>query len=152
MRQTRLLALGLVLAASVGCSDSSLKCVPVTGSLLVHDKAPEGLLVTLVPAGGKDDPSSRPSGVVGADGTYTLSTYDAATRTAVKGAPPGTYKVIFSWLPEGRPGDPVDPDPTGRRPASKLGKLSGQYLSPERSLYEVTVGDEPTELAPIHLR
>ena len=149
MRRPGLLTLGLVLAASVGCSRSGAKCVPATGTLKVNDKPPEGLLVTLVPASGKDDPSARPSGIVGADGTYELSTYDAATRTPTKGAPPGKYKVILSWLPPKRPGDPVDPNPTGRPPVDKLG---GRYLDPDRSRYEVTVGDEPTELAPIHLK
>ncbi|OWK35873.1 hypothetical protein [Fimbriiglobus ruber] len=126
-----------------------MKCVPVTGSLKVSNKAPEGLLVTLVPTSGSDDPSSRPSGIVDADGTYKLSTYNAASRTGIKGAPPGKYKVILCWLPQRRPGDPVDPNPTGKPPVDKLG---GRYLNPERSTYEVTVKDEATELAPINLR
>ena len=147
MRRTRFWALGLVLAASVGCS-SGVKCVPVSGSVKVNDKPAQGLLVTLVPTAGKDDPSARPGGVVGADGTFELSTYDAATRTAVKGSPPGKYKVILSWIPESRPGDPVNPNPTGKPPGDKLG---GRYLDPERSTYEVVVKDGPTKLEPIAL-
>ncbi|HEX4612403.1 MAG TPA: hypothetical protein VH092_29685 [Urbifossiella sp.] len=143
MRRSGLAGIGLVLVASAGCS-GGVKCVPVTGSLKVNDKPPEGLLVTLVPTGGNPDPTARPSGLVGADGTYTLSTYDAAARAVIKGAPPGTYKVILSWLPLRRPGDAVDPNPSGKPPADKLG---GRYLSPELSTFEVTVKDEPTELA-----
>ncbi|MDY3555028.1 hypothetical protein R5W24_004161 [Gemmata sp. JC717] len=141
-----LLTLGLALAASVGCS-GGLKCVPVTGSVKVGEKAPEGVLVTLVPSGGKDDPTARPTGIVNADGTFALSTYDAANRAAVKGAPPGTYKVIFTWYPLHRPGEPSDPS---AKPS--VDKLGGRYADPERSTFEVTIKDEPTELGVIRLK
>lgn len=148
MRRTRLLAVGLALAASLGCGSGS-KYVPVTGTLKVNDKPAEGAFLTLVPAGGDKDPSARPSAIVNPDGTYEISTYHPETRAVVKGAPPGKYKVIFSWLPLQRPGDPVDPNPTGKAPVDKLG---GRYTNPESSKHEVTVNDGPTELAPINLK
>lgn len=145
MRRTGWLTLVLMLAGSMGCS-GGVKCVPVSGSVRLNDKAPEGVLVTLVPVGGKDDPTSRPSGLVGPDGTYTLTTYDPANRTSVNGAPPGRYKVVLSWFPGRRPGEPSDP--SGRQSGDKLG---GRYVDPDRSAFEVTVRDEPTELAPIRV-
>jgi hypothetical protein len=41
-----------------------------------------------------------PSGKVGADGGFTLRTYDSETQTVHDGAPPGPYIVTITWLPE----------------------------------------------------
>jgi hypothetical protein len=138
-----------VVLAFAGCTGGDGKYVPVTGKLQVRGQPAEGAQVTLVPthAGvNNDEPISHPTGLVEADGSYELATYDPTRRKTHDGVPPGEYKVTITWMP---------PLHAGEKTAQKKGpidKLGGRYLNPERSTLTVTVKDEPTELAPINLK
>lgn len=98
----------LVAALLAGCGPSDdrvkLPTTPVQGTLYIDDKpfGPAKLTLAPVPADG-----TRPvvSGVVTADGKYTLSTYSAADEEP-DGAPPGEYQVGFS-LDAMNPGNPM---------------------------------------------
>lgn len=123
------------LACCVGCSDDwKADTQPVEGRVTINGEPPEGALVHLYPVGEKVDiRGSRPWGMVEADGTYTLSTYELGD-----GAPVGEYTFTITW-----PVDPSTPSPTDR--------LGYAYSSAEKSDYGVTVVEGVTELEPIEM-
>lgn len=142
--------LGLLLAAltlvSAGCSNAGRTYVPARGQLFVGDKPAEGALVVLVPAAGPDDPSARPSGVVGSDGSFALSTYDPETRKTHDGAPTGEYAVAITWYPQATVGS------TGDREAPKVDRLGGRYQDASRNSFRAKIDAPTTELEPIRLK
>ena len=107
LAEVRALALrycgGCLLAAAVacclGCSsrtglDENRKPVhPVRGKVSFQGKSAEGAFVLFTPVNEPADaPDPRPRANVGADGTFTLSTYGEND-----GAPAGNYVVAVSW-------------------------------------------------------
>jgi hypothetical protein len=87
------LVLGLVFlacSAFVGCGGSgAAKTAKVSGKVTDSGGAPvNNATVTLTATGGK---AYQPSGSTGADGTYTLSTFDTND-----GAPPGDYILALT--------------------------------------------------------
>ncbi|QJW98939.1 hypothetical protein [Frigoriglobus tundricola] len=137
---------GPVLLAALlsGCGLGNTGATPTRGQVHTGSAPAEGVQVTLVPIDGKDEPASRPSGVVGADGTFTLSTYDPATRKSHEGAPPGKYAVLVTWYPPAGLGSSRDGTPRADR-------LGGRYKDAATSPFRVEVTDAPTELAPIQV-
>ena len=134
IRLAPLLALA-VLPALAGCrEDWQAATYPATGRLTINGQPAAGALVQLVAGGaGPDVRNSRPWGVVAADGTFALSTYEGEA-----GAPPGDYRLTITW--------PVD--------ASVLGspdRLKGKYAAAETSPYPVTIRAEATAIPPIEL-
>ncbi len=117
---------------------------PTRGQVHTGSAPAEGAQVTLVSIDGKDEPAARPSGVVGADGTFTLSTYDPATRKSHEGAPPGKYAVLVTWYPPAGLGSQGSGTP-------KADRLGGRYKDAATSPFRVEVKDAPTELAPIQV-
>ncbi|HUR53585.1 MAG TPA: carboxypeptidase-like regulatory domain-containing protein [Gemmataceae bacterium] len=81
-----------LLVTCTACGPSGPKLHPVRGTVTFNGTPPAGASVVLDPVGGG---AAKPSGVVGADGSFTLSTYPHG-----EGAPAGDYKVLFRWLPE----------------------------------------------------
>jgi hypothetical protein len=74
----------------VGCSRSDgLPTYPVAGTVRVNGQPAASALVTFHPLGGQ---SSKPSGRVGDDGTFALT-----TREGGDGAPAGEYRVTVVW-------------------------------------------------------
>src|SRR5436309_2942675 len=86
---TRLLTVGgCWLAAGCGSSDRA-GLQPVKGTLRVNGQPAAAALVTFHPTGAD---AARPTGRVGGDGTFTLT-----TRVAGDGAPVGEYRVTVTW-------------------------------------------------------
>lgn len=82
----------------------------------------------------KDGPpdAPKPSGTVGADGTFTLKTYPHGD-----GAPAGDYVVVATWYP-----------PEARQKENAKNKLPEQYGGADTSPLRATVKSGPTELEP----
>ena len=137
-------ALLAALVSMTGCSDAGKPYVPARGQVLVGGKPAEGVLVTLVPTSGDDDPGARPAGTVAADGSFSVASYDAAARKSHPGAPPGEYKVVLTWFPPAGLGT-LDPN------VAQVDKLGGRYRDPARSQFRVVVKETPTEFEPIRL-
>jgi hypothetical protein len=114
-RRRRYRLAGALLALMVsGCSSSSSEDTsnrkpvhPVTGKVTVQGKPAVGAFVLFVPVNEPQDTQDpRPRAEVGADGSFSLSTYGEND-----GAPVGNYSVAITWpggvLPDGRE-EPAD--------------------------------------------
>jgi hypothetical protein len=137
--------------AALGLLASSCRrgpvCYPVRGQVLVDNRPAEGALVVLVPADNKDPLAPRPSGIVGADGSFMLRTYDTATQSTHDGAPPGPYVATVLWPPGGA-GQPL----TDKQKEELQDRLQGRYADPASSpLRGVQVKEGPNELGPFRL-
>ena len=116
------------------CNPSSWKMetIPLTGTISINGNAPEGATIRLLPAEGKiDQRGSIPAGVVGPDGSYSLTTYQFDD-----GVPTGTYDLTVMWLD----GGPLGPD-----------RLKNQFDGSGGNVMRVTITDDTTELPPIEL-
>jgi hypothetical protein len=80
------------------CSPAGPKLHPVRGSVLFNDQPAEGATVILDPVG-TYDVGAKPTGVVGADGAFTVQTHPHGD-----GAPAGEYAVLVTWYPPGSRG------------------------------------------------
>ena len=133
-RTCSLIAAGLVLLCS-SCSSSGPRLHPVRGTVLFEGKPAEGATVVCQPV---DDSIGmpRPSGLVGADGTFRLTTHPYG-----KGAPAGEYIVLVTWYPADARG--VD-EPQNKLPA--------QYADPALTpLPRVTIKPGNNTLDPFNL-
>lgn len=97
----RLALVSAVLAIVAGCGGN--KVAQVTGRVtLAGGEAPAGTYVMFL-----DDVNGRsPSGIVDADGRYTLTTEQPGD-----GAPPGVYKVSFAPPSPADSSQPMPPTP-----------------------------------------
>ena len=135
----------IILLVSSGCSDAGQPFSPARGRVLVGDTPATGAIVTLVPAGGASPATElQPSGRVGADGCYTITTYDPKTRTVHNGAPPGQYAATIAWVPE-----PSRESLARGTPGRD--RLGGRYRNPASSP-QVEVREGPTELPVIQVK
>jgi hypothetical protein len=121
----------LMLAA---CSGRGPKLHPVRGKVLYLDQPAEGAIVVFQPVNSGPD-SPTPSGTVGADGSFTLSTYPHGT-----GAPAGDYVVLVTWLP-----------PNARELENPKNKLPGRYSMATGSPLRATVKPGTNEPEPFRL-
>lgn len=110
---------------------------PVHGKLLIDGQPAMDAQVIFHPAAGKnfDQRGARPTGKVGADGGFTLTTYHLGD-----GAPAGEYSVAVYWAR----------NPTSLEPSPD--RLNGRFLDPARSSLNVAIPERPTELAPFLLK
>jgi hypothetical protein len=134
----------VVVAVALLCSSCQRGKViyPVRGQVFVASKPAEGALVVFHPADSTDPQALLPSGVVSADGSFTLRCYDPQIcPTPTDGAPAGDYLITITWLPanyaEYRN---VLPD-----------KLQGRYSDPKTSGLRATVKTEPNDLPAFQL-
>ena len=118
--------------ALTSCSDGGPKLHPVTGKVLFQDKPAEGVRVVLQPVGGGD---LMPSGMTGADGTFTLATHPYG-----EGAPAGDYVVLLTWFP-----------PNARELDNPKNKLPDRYADQAAGLIKATIKDGANQLDPIRL-
>src|SRR4051812_4623114 len=81
------------------CAEHVAKQVPVRGRLLVDGKPAAGAILTFHRAGDADK-ANLPYAVVGADGSFVLS-----TGGGQDGAAPGKYQVTIIWKKKGKSGD-----------------------------------------------
>src|SRR5215510_11929597 len=84
-----LACLACLLASSCGSGGPQLH--PVRGQVFFREKPAEDAHIVFHPVGGKDD-AIRPSAIVGADGTFNLS-----SKNPDDGAPAGDYVVAVVW-------------------------------------------------------
>ncbi|MBO0700187.1 MAG: hypothetical protein J2P46_17440 [Zavarzinella sp.] len=128
--------LGAVVAALLlpACSGGGPKLYPVRGKVLYLDQPAEGATVVFQLAGGSAD-APMPSGTVGADGSFSLSTYPHGT-----GAPAGEYVVLITWLA-----------PKTDQLENSKNKLPGRYSMATGSPLRATVKPGTNELEPFRL-
>lgn len=131
-RTSRLRSLGCTLTGLLSllvasCGDGGPKLYPVSGKVEFNGQPAEGATVVLHPT---DPNSPKPSGTVGADGSFTLQTHPYG-----EGAPAGDYAVIITWYP-----------PNSRGVENPKSKLPPRYADPTQSGLKATVQAGPTEL------
>jgi hypothetical protein len=103
---------------------------------MVNNKPAVGALVMLFPEGGKEAKYNAPSGTVGEDGTFTLSTAGSP------GAPAGKYVVTIIWM-EQSSGPGGEEKSKG---AAKGGgdRLKGAYAKADKSKLRAEINGETT--------
>jgi hypothetical protein len=132
-----------VVAALLGTSCSG-GLNPVEGTVLYNGQPARGAVVAFHP---KDDNSltaRRPTGVVGNDGTFTLSTLKPGD-----GAAAGEYVVTVIWPEEAGPAKPTmnmapPPEPPDR--------LKGRYADRRQSGLSAAVKPGRNRLPPFELK
>jgi hypothetical protein len=141
LRRRLLVPLLAIVSVCYACGRSDRKVVvPVEGKVLFESRPAQYALVVFHPVGGSEN-EPRPSGRVGADGTFTLTTYDAGD-----GAPPGEYTVTVEWwLTTGSSNNPSGYD----RPP--VNRLPPRYGKAETSGLRVRITDGKTSLPPFNL-
>lgn len=133
-----MIAFGLLALVQASCSKGEPKnpTFPVTGKVLVRGKPAEHATVVFHPVNDTDAAARRPQGKVGADGTFTLTTYEAND-----GAPAGEYRVTLQlWLASRNPEEP----PSNRLPVA--------YSNPVTSGLKAKVDETPTELKTFEIK
>jgi hypothetical protein len=129
------LLFALAAAGGVSCEPSGPVLHPVRGSVQFEGQPAEGATVILEPVGGGGD-TSKPSGTVGADGAFTVTTHPHG-----RGAPAGEYAVLVTWFP-----------PDARSTDHPKNKLPAKYGDPAKTpVPKVTVAAGGTEIPPIQL-
>jgi hypothetical protein len=121
--------------ACTSCGKGGLKLYPVQGKVLYLDKAAEGATVVFHPAGSSALATATPSGVVGADGGFSLHTHPHG-----EGAPAGEYHVLITWHP-----------PNSREVENPVNKLPAKYSDHASPLIKVTVKEGVNQLEPFRL-
>ena len=131
------LATGLLLTllGTSGCERGAAAVGSVRGKVLFNGQPAEGATVVFHPAGSSEPGTLKPSGTVGADGTFTLTTFPHGD-----GAPAGEYAVAVTWLP-----------PDARGMDNPKNKLPARYADPAQSGLKATVAAGPNELKPFEL-
>lgn len=128
------------LVALSGCSSKKIEgrkdVFPAHGKLLIDEQPAPGALLVLHPVGGAYD-AERPRATVAADGSFTLSTYEAGD-----GAPAGEYVVTAQWHVS------ANKDAPGPWP----NVLPAKYARPESSDLRVQIATGSNDLPPMLLR
>ena len=138
---TRALALAMVPIILVSCGRSERKfqnqnmkkTFPVHGEVYLDGQPGQGVKVMLSP---KESPgSSGPSGDVGEDGTFQISTY-----VENDGAPAGEYVLTFTYRDPNAPlmitfDTPEEPD-----------DFKGKYADPKTSKHPLSVAEDATDV------
>jgi len=132
VRSLGCLLTGFLALLTASCGDGGPTLYPVGGKVFFHDAPAEGATVVLHPS---DPKAAKPSGTVGADGTFTLLTHPHG-----EGAPAGDYTVVVTWYP-----------PNARGLDNPKNKLPARYADPAQSGLKATVKAGPTELDPFKL-
>ena len=128
-----LLAVSLSTFDGCGGDDGRVPVYPVKGKVTVSGEVPLGALVVLYPTQ-KGAKELRPSGKVGADGSFTLTTYEADD-----GAPAGEYVATIQWNKLVKRGNDYSAGPNA---------VPKQYGSQESSPWKVRVAETPNVLEP----
>ncbi len=128
--------------AALSCSGANSKLNPVQGKVLYKGQPAAGAVVTLHPAGA-GVATIRPTGLTGADGTFTVTTGQSA------GAPAGSYTVTVIWPQEIAPANKKAF--TTEMPDSQ-DRLKGAYSDAAASQLKADVKDGPNQLPTIELK
>jgi hypothetical protein len=130
-----------LLLAALACSScgkvSRRACYPVQGKVFYRGKPAAGATVFLHPAQAPDAQEEwyEPAGVVEADGSFRLTTYETE-----EGAPAGEYSVTILSANGGSRNDEILP-----------GALPQIYESPVTSGLQVRIAERSTQLDPFQL-
>jgi hypothetical protein len=135
---------GVVLAAallSLSCSGpGGPRAHPVLGKVLYNGRPAAGARVVFHPRNNPDRQAARPYGIVGADGSFSLT-----TNTPGDGAPAGEYDVTVIW-----------PTQSGRKAVggalANSDRLKGAYSSPAQTTLHARVIEGKNELPAFDLR
>jgi hypothetical protein len=135
-------AAGLLLALPL-CLGCGSRLNGVRGKVVYQGNPAQGALVVFHPKGG-DSHAPRPSGVVGADGTFKLS------GPTGQGAAAGQYAVTIVWPAEQQQAvrRPLSTEPESEPPD----RLGGRYANPSNTPLEATVASGSNELTPFELK
>ena len=137
--RTTVAALAAAALAAAGCGEKNKKLavVPTEGRVLYKGKPAVGARVVLVPVADDSPTGVKPRGVVGKDGAFRLTTYDAAD-----GAPPGEYRVSLRWpRPRASAADADEGGPPGPPGGVQPDVFGERYSDPKKS--GLTVRVEP---------
>ena len=128
-----------VVVAVLFCScNSQGKLHPVRGQVFVAGKPAQGALVVFHRIGETSPDYPKPSGQVGADGSFSLGTYVLGD-----GAPVGEYIVAIAWLGDVAQANPV----TGEIPV----KLPARYAEVKSSPLRAQVKEGANEIPAFQL-
>ncbi len=150
-RATALWATALTIATCGGCNPGE-RLYPVSGTVTVNGQPAAGAQVTFYPAGQSGLHVVPSTGIVAADGTFTLSTNGKA------GAPAGQYEVTIIW-PEERQSKAASKLPEGY--IGEMGRsddglaadrLQGRYADRQKSPLRAAVEPRETKLPPFELK
>ena len=136
-RSFRFVLVAALAPLAVSCT-SGPKLYPVKGQVFFGDKPTDGAQVVFHPATGSDLNARRPSGVVGPDGTFTLSTF-----APNDGAPAGSYIVAIVWLPKDARAD--------WKTTELKNRLPDKYADPTQSNLRAEVKPGENNLEPFRL-
>jgi hypothetical protein len=118
------------------CAGAKHKPVfPVQGKVLFKGKPTPKAVVFFHPLTNSEENEPMPRGVVGADGTFQISTYGVKD-----GAPPGHYTISIVWKSDDKGGDLQDD------------LLPARYMLPSSSGLTVQVKEGRNELEPFVLK
>ena len=133
------IAIGCLLAAGCG-KDDFMATHPAGGTAQFQGQPMRFARVTLFPVS-KEEPFKTvvPSGEVGEDGTYRLTTYRFND-----GAPTGEYKLTIIW--------PSGPESQSESAGFVADRLRGKYADPKTSSIPITIKSGENTLPPIDLR
>ena len=124
------LCMGVVVLG--GCNPPPAPCFPVSGKVIWQKKGLPSGAVNFTPDASKgNNLKEGPMGVIGADGTYTLSTNGRS------GAPLGWYKVTISTIVP--PGESVTTGQAMPKPVN----IPGKYSKPDSSGISIEVTENP---------
>jgi hypothetical protein len=135
LRAARLaIALGLAVACAA-CGKEGPELHPVHGQMTFEGQPPVGATVVFQPKASTGAEVLMPSGVVQADGKFSLQTHPHGA-----GAPAGDYSVLVTWYPE-----------NARELDNPANKLPAKYSDQAAPLLTATVKPGTNELAPMQL-
>lgn len=139
----RLVCLLFALAgfAASGCSGGKPALVPTKGSVKVGGEAAKGAVVMFHPQGTANGQTA--SGVVGDDGTFTLSS------GLDQGLAPGTYKVTVTWEEKGK--EPTEAERMQNLVESGPDRLKGKYSDVSKTTLTAEIKAGQSELPPFEL-
>ena len=140
---------GVVVLAAVSlvtasCRSQGPRLYPVHGKVLFKGEPAVGARVIFHPRNDADLRAPHPAGVAGADGTFTLTSFQPDD-----GAPAGDYTVAVVWPHESSPA------PKARAPHNQAVKnrLGGSFNNPARPVLLLAhVGEGNNELPAFELR
>ncbi|QEL19930.1 hypothetical protein [Limnoglobus roseus] len=128
------LGVACFIAAIPACGSGGPRLNPVQGTVHYEGNPAEGATVILDPVSGSSD--FKPTGVVGADGRFTVQTPPHGA-----GAPGGEYAVLVTWYPS-----------NARGLGSPKNKLPAKYGDRATTpIPKITVKDGSNNLDPIQL-
>jgi hypothetical protein len=137
-RPATALALFLLMLVVPACGSGNARVHPVHGRVTFNGQPTPGAMVVFHPAAKEMDNAARPSGQVGPDGSFSLSTFRPND-----GAPEGEYNVAIVWLVAD-----AKPDPTTEETPNRL---PPRYSDPRTSDLHAKVSKGKNELPAFEL-